>query len=112
MPPPSVRLRIFRNQDGACKACHRKLGAPNITCDHIKPLEDGGENRESNLQLICTSPCSLTKTGEENSRRAKADRVRGKHLGFKQSRQVMPGSKASRWKRRMDGTVVRRDEHD
>jgi len=82
----------------------------NITCDHIKALEDGGENRETNLQLICTAPCSLKKTGQENSRRAKADRGAAKHLGFKRKRHVVPGSKASPWKHKLDGTWIRRDE--
>ena len=112
MPPPTVRLRIFRSQDGVCAICPRKLQPGNITCDHIVPLEDGGANVEQNLQMICTSPCSLKKTGEENSRRAKADRSAAKHLGFKRSKQPMPGSRASKWKRRMDGTVVRRDQDE
>jgi len=82
----------------------------NMTCDHIKPLEDGGENREGNLQMICTNPCSLRKTGEENSRRAKADRVARKHMGLKKSKHIVPGSRRSPWKKKVDGTVVRRED--
>jgi len=112
MPSQAVRIRIFRMQDGRCPACSRNLQPGNITCDHIKPLEDGGENREANLQLICTDPCSLRKTGDENRRRAKADRVAAKRLGFKQSRHPVLGSRQSPWKRKLDGTVVRRDEDE
>lgn len=111
MPPPKVRLRIYRAQDGRCKSCTRKLSPGNITADHIKPLEDGGQNRESNMQLICTAPCSSDKTGQENSRRANADRALAKHLGFKPKfTRPLPGSRKSRYKRKVDGTVVLRDE--
>ena len=110
MPPQSVRLRIFRQQDGRCPICTRQLNPGNITTDHTVALEDGGENREQNLQLICTAPCSLKKTGEENRRRAKADRAIAKRLGFRQSRHIVPGSRRSPWKKKLDGTVVRREE--
>lgn len=119
MPPNTVRLRIYRKQDGKCAVCPRKLRPGNITLDHRKPLEDGGENRESNCQLICTDPCSLEKTGEENSRRADADRFAIKQLGLdkvdpprrdtkQKVKRVMPGSRKSRFKRKLDGTVVER----
>lgn len=112
MPPPSVRLRILRVQEGRCAICSRDLKGGNITCDHRVPLEDGGVNDETNLQLICTSPCSLDKTGKENSRRAKADRVLVKRMGFKRPKHIVPGSRLSPWKRKLDGTVVRRDEDE
>ena len=83
MPPSSVFRRLYRQQDGHCPECTRHLVTSNITRDHIKALIFGGENREKNLRLICTDPCSLKKSGEETSRKAKADRTLNSHLGIK-----------------------------
>ena len=82
-PPLRVKLRIFENTGGCCAACKRKL-YPGDVChyDHIKPLWDGGENRESNLQPLCTW-CHLPKTTREAKERAQARRVKAKHLGLK-----------------------------
>ena len=109
MPPRSVYLRLFRKQGGRCPACTRTLVPGNITREHLTPLEDGGENVESNIELWCTAPCARSKTGEENSRRAKADRMSLSQLGFTRKKgRPMPGSKASGWGRKMDGTSWRR----
>ena len=43
--------------------------------------------------------------------RAKSNRIRARHLGAHKPRQVMPGSKASKFKRKMDGTVDNLGEH-
>jgi hypothetical protein len=40
---------------------------------------------------------------------AKVKRVHQKHIGAKRPKGIIPGSKNSKWKRKMDGTVVRRD---
>jgi hypothetical protein len=40
---------------------------------------------------------------------AKVKRVHQKHIGATRPKGTMPGSKNSKWKRKMDGTVVRRD---
>jgi hypothetical protein len=33
------------------------------------------------------------------------------HIGAKRSKSPLPGGRNSKWKRKMDGTVVRRDGH-
>lgn len=115
-PPPSVKRRLYRKQDGRCPKCSRYLVSGNITCDHIIPLwvEGGPGNRETNLQLICTRPCSIKKTGAEAAMRARANKAMDKRLGFKapskDRRPPMPGTRRSKWKKKLDGTVVRRDE--
>lgn len=97
MPPPSVFNRLYRKQNGICPECTRELKVGNITRDHIKALIFGGENRERNLRLICTNPCSLKKSGDETRRKAKADRCLNRDLGLKvPTRRPVPGSKASR----------------
>lgn len=110
-PPPRVKLRLITKWDGRCADCGCKLGpASPAQFDHITPLRDGGENREGNLQPLCR-PCHARKTGSEAHQRAKTDRLKAKHHGITK-RSFMPGSRASKWKRRMDGTVVRRDDGD
>jgi hypothetical protein len=34
--------------------------------------------------------------------------VKVKHLGLKKSKNPLPGSKGSKWKKKMDGSVVKR----
>jgi hypothetical protein len=40
---------------------------------------------------------------------AKVKRIRQRHIGAKQSRSPLPGGRRSQWKKKMDGSVVRRD---
>lgn len=113
MPPASVYTRLWHKQKGKCPQCGRPLTAGNVTREHVRPLSMGGENREKNLQLWCTVPCSRKKTSEEAAPRAKADRVLQKTMGFKSPskmrRPPMPGSKKSKWKKPLHGPAVLRD---
>lgn len=81
MPSTKVLLRLHDKQDGKCACgCGQPLDLerPNsIDCDHIVPLKDGGENRESNLQLLLKD-CHADKTKAENSARATAERHQAK----------------------------------
>jgi hypothetical protein len=57
--------------------------------------------------------CAIAKTiGKQgdHSRAAKAKRVKSKHLGIKKSKNPLPGSKGSKWRKKMNGSVVVRDE--
>ena len=46
-PPPTVRLRILKTHDGHCRLSGIKIRPGDAwDCDHVKPLWDGGENRE------------------------------------------------------------------
>jgi 5-methylcytosine-specific restriction enzyme A len=83
MPGKLVRDRISARQGDKCK-CGRPFG-PGVqaNCDHIVPLIDHGENRESNLQMLCNW-CHVEKTSAEATSRKKARSVRSKHLGLDQ----------------------------
>lgn len=110
VPPPRVRLRVFERHGGICYLTGRKIfPGDQWDLDHVRALCNGGENRESNLAPALRD-AHRKKTAEDVKARAKADRVRKKHLGIKTSRSVVPGSRASKWKKRLDGTVVPRDE--
>lgn len=103
--PPRVKLRVYQRADGNCAKCGNEGWAGEY--DHAIPLIIGGENRESNIQLLCV-PCHREKTKLDVKLKAKVARVRKKHLGIHAKRKPFPGSRASGLRKRMDGTVERR----
>ena len=107
--PPRVKIRLFERAGGRCQCCTRKIISPrDWQADHIVALINGGQNRETNLQCLC-SWCHLAKTRNDVAEKAYSARVKAKHIGAKpKSSRPMPGSRASGFKRKMDGTVERR----
>ena len=106
--PPHVRLRIFERYEGICQITKRKIRAgERWDLDHAKPLADGGEHRESNLVPVLDW-AHREKTAAEARSRAKVRRKRQKHLGIEKTRNPMPGSRATKWKRTLDGKTVKR----
>lgn len=110
-PPARVRLRVFERNGGRCHISGRKIQpGDEWDLDHVTPLEDGGENRESNLAPALRRE-HRKKTAAENTQRAKERRLRKKHIGIKsEARSVIPGSKASGWKKPLNGPAVRREK--
>ena len=109
--PPRVKARIIERQNLICACgCGVQLGmaAEPIEFDHEVALINGGENRETNLRAL-RQPCHRAKTNEDVAEKSTVARKRGKHLGLHKPKSTIPGSRGSKWKRRMDGTVVRRD---
>lgn len=90
--PLKVRIRVFQRSGGICALSGKRVGPGEWDLDHIKALADGGEHRETNLQVVWR-PKHREKTAVENSDRAKADRIWAKHNG------VYPKSK-TRWPKR------------
>ena len=109
--PARVRARVFERCGGICHITGRKIVPGDLwDLDHITPLADGGEHRETNL-APALKDAHIAKTSAENTQRAIERRKRAKHIGAKPpSRNPLPGGKASGWKRTMDGRTVRRDE--
>jgi hypothetical protein len=107
--PERVYKRLWRLQKGRCPKCGRFLRPGHVIREHVKPVWGGGENRESNIQLWCKVPCSSEKTSEEAAPRAKGDRMLRMYLGLKKRKgRPMPGTKASGWKRKVDGSWIKR----
>lgn len=108
--PKSVRLAAFKRANGRCENCSAWLVPGKYAYDHVTPDGLGGEPTLANCKLVCNA-CHGTKTAEEDvPRMAKADRARRKIMdGEKKKSRPIPGSKASGWRKRMDGTVERRD---
>jgi 5-methylcytosine-specific restriction enzyme A len=108
--PPRVRLRVFERYGGICQETGRKITpADQWDCDHEIALANGGQHRESNLRPVLRE-AHRSKTKQDVALKAKIDRVRKKHLGVKTKKAKLPGSRDGRWKKKLDGTVVRRGE--
>lgn len=105
--PPRVRLRVFERHGGVCYLSGRKIGAgEQWDCDHVVALINGGEHREFNLAPVLKGP-HREKTAADVKQKAKNDRVRKRHLGIKKPSKFSC-SRNSRWKKKLDGTVVAR----
>ena len=70
MPPPRVRLRIFRRFNGKCQECGLPISGKRWICDHRIALINGGENREKNLGPIHET-CNKTKTAADVAEKSK-----------------------------------------
>jgi 5-methylcytosine-specific restriction protein A len=104
------RVRIFGAADGLCHLCLGKIltGEP-WEVSHPKPLEMGGEDTDENRRPA-HKVCHRDHTSRVDIPQiAKAKRRQARHLGIKKhTSRPMPGSRASGWKRKFDGTVERR----
>lgn len=107
--PDRVKLRVLDRQGGKCPETGMLFGPQNPPeFDHIISLINGGENRESNIQAL-SSWAHKQKTKNDVAQKAKTARVRKKHLGIHRPKAALPGGKQSKFKRKVDGTVVLRD---
>lgn len=106
--PDRVKSRILSRQMDNCDGCGRALGLKlKAEFDHRPALINGGQNRESMIVAVCHE-CHGGRTQADVAEKAIVYRQRIKHLGIKKSSRPMPGSKASKFKRKMDGSVVLR----
>jgi 5-methylcytosine-specific restriction endonuclease McrA len=104
-----VKLRVFEAHEGRCHISGAKI-MPGMQwhCDHVIPLIEGGGNRESNLAPALVQ-CHKRKTASEVARKAKANRLRQKHLGIeKKKKSQWPCGKDSPLKKKLNGDVVLR----
>ena len=108
--PARVRVRVFQRCGGVCHLSGIKIRpGDEWDMDHVRALCNGGENRESNLAPALRDK-HREKTASDVAQKSKDARVRARHLGVLPiSRNPVPGSKASKWKKKVDGTVVLRN---
>ena len=105
------RLRLFNLHGGICHLCGGKIDGAREAWDinHEIPLELGGADDDENRKPAhrkCHQD-HTAKTDIPNIARAK--RREAKHFGAKAPpRHIIPGSKASPWKRKLNGQTVRR----
>jgi len=101
------KLAIWEREKGVCMMCGCRLLPGKFIYEHVRALELGGEDTDENIRLTCL-PCAGEKTRDDHRRGAKAKRAKAKHLGLKKSKNPLPGSKGSKWKRKMNGEIVPR----
>lgn len=109
---PRMRLKVWENHKGICALCNGKIDGirERWIVEHMRALELGGADDESNMAPV-HEVCAMLKTSGpegDHARAAKAKRVKSKHLGIKKSKNPLPGSKGSKWKKKIDGSVVER----
>ncbi|TRD03829.1 HNH endonuclease [Mesorhizobium sp. WSM4303] len=80
MPPATVRQRILERANFKCHVCCGEIDKPGWHADHIPPLKDGGENRESKIQPA-HEVCHRKLTAQQAVDRAPTERQKMKHSG-------------------------------
>jgi len=79
---------------------------------HDIPLEAGGSDDETNW-FVAHRKCHRVQTSNVDAPMiAKVKRKHQKHIGAARSKSPLPGGRFSKWKRRMDGTVVLRNKSE
>lgn len=103
------RVDIFHRWAGICHLCATRITAgERWDIEHVVPLAQGGDDYGDNLRPAHTR-CHAIKSKDDARNTAKAKRREAIHLGAKApSRNPLPGSKSSQWKRRMNGEWVKR----
>jgi 5-methylcytosine-specific restriction protein A len=88
-----------------CHICHGRIwpGAERWDAEHVIPHANGGKE-----VLPAHEKCHAVKTRNDVSEIAKGKRVSERHFGIKQAGGAMPGSRRSKWKKKMNGEVVER----
>lgn len=103
------RVRIFQAADGCCHICEMKI-QPGQEWDvsHPTPLELGGADDDANRRPAHRRCHRILTATEDVPAIRKAQRREARHLGAKRTSRPIPGSKASGWKRKLNGEVTRR----
>ena len=105
------RVRLFLLHGGICHICDGKIDATRERWEvsHDIPLELGGADDDENRKLAHEA-CHRQRTATVDAPAiAKSRRRQAAHIGAKApSRHPLPGGRQSAWKKKLDGTVVRR----
>lgn len=100
------KVELMLSQNGKCAACGQRLIAGMFDYDHIQDLQHEGNNDLDNWQALCTKPCHKDKTRRGIQARAKVERI---SVGGRERKgPPMPGSRASKWKRHINGRFTER----
>ena len=90
----SIRRQVIQAAQGHCAACRAQTRV--LVPDHVIPIAIGGDDTVENGQALCEA-CHRSKTAKDAGIIAKCRRIRNRRLGIPRGR----------WKRKVDGTVVR-----
>ena len=103
-----TKLEAWKRCEGFCECgCQQKIiGIPEY--DHIiEDAIDGGNDLEN--CMVMSKKCHALKTKERRPEIDKTRRISEKNAGVRKRKgRPIPGSKASGWRKKMDGTAERR----
>ncbi|KAB2858644.1 MAG: HNH endonuclease [Sphingopyxis terrae] len=109
------RIDVLHAHGGRCYLCGEIINlarGDRFEVEHPVPLALGGGDTAREWRPAHVA-CHLEKTREDHRRIAKAKRVAAKHAGtFPKPKHRLPGHKGHWLKRKVGGTVVRRDEDE
>jgi len=101
------RAEVLEQNGGCCYLCSLPIVGP-FEIEHPVPFALGGSDKIEELRPAHIE-CHAAKTKTDVTRIAKAKRVHRKHTGqFRPPRAVIPGSKATRFKKKLNGAVEMR----
>jgi 5-methylcytosine-specific restriction protein A len=104
------RVALFQKHGGICHICGGKINVGEAwEVEHIIPFALGGADDETNWSPAHIK-CHRGKTTEDVARISKSKRQEARHLGAKKSKSPLPFGRQSGWKRKMDGSVVKREK--
>ena len=103
----AVKAAAWDRCGGRCEGCgHEFRDGEREEYDHIVPDALRKNASLENCQVLCAA-CHGQKTKGDVTRIAKAKRVSKKHTGtYRPTRNIIPGSKASRFQRSLSGKVT------
>ena len=106
------RIRLFKLHKGVCHICKLKIDGTRDKweIEHIIPVGIKGEEAETDQnRQPAHAKCHKTKTAQDKKDIAQCKHREAYHIGAKRpSRNPIPGSKASGWKHKMNGTWEKR----
>ncbi len=102
------KVAIFLAAQCRCHICGALINPQHELweVEHVIPLAMGGKDDETNLRPAHKS-CHAPKTVLDQSSIAKAKRLEARRLGIRKT-PTMPGSRGTRWRKKLDGTVMPR----
>lgn len=104
------RREIHLRANGHCEGCGAMLKPGEGEYDHRIAQGYGGENVVENGQLLCRV-CHKAKTARDKAITEKTKRRRDKHTGvYVKHSHPLPGTKASGVRKKMNGTIERRED--
>lgn len=98
-----TKLAAWEDARGMCDVCGKKLFPGDIFYDHIIPEAISKDNSLGNCNVLCRAHHDEKTRKVDVPTIAKTTRVRANHIGA-----TKPKRPQSKWKRKMDGTVVLR----
>ena len=104
----SIKLAAWERSKKHCDECRLPV-IGTAEYDHRIPCGLGGTNDLDNCQVLCKK-CHRRKTSTlDVPVIAKSVRIEEKRAGVRRQSRPMPGSRKSNFKKRMDGTVEKRE---